>query len=89
MAQKDPSRTERATRKRLDKARKKGSVAKSQELPKIIVLFTGVMVLYFLIGHLGKEIQDIFTWSFKTDSQPSSPPAASTRSWSCSPKSWP
>jgi flagellar biosynthetic protein FlhB len=65
MAQPDPSRTEKATRKRRDKARKKGSVPKSQELPKIVVLFCGVVLLYFLIGNLGKEMQDIYRWSFR------------------------
>ncbi|QLA16410.1 flagellar biosynthesis protein FlhB [Desulfolutivibrio sulfoxidireducens] len=65
MAQKDPSKTEKATKKRLDKARNKGSVAKSQELPKIIVLFTGVVLLYFLIGNLSHELKDIYIWSFK------------------------
>ena len=64
--QQDPSKTERATPKRIRKARDKGSVAKSQELPKIIVLFVGVMFLYYFVGSIGHELRDVFTWAFKT-----------------------
>ena len=64
--QQDPSKTERATPKRLGKARKKGSVAKSQELPKIIVLFIGVMFLYHFVGNIGLEMREVFIWAFKT-----------------------
>lgn len=64
--QEDPSKTERATQKRVGKARKKGSVAKSQELPKIIVLFVGLMVLNFFLFRMDKEMREIFIWAFKT-----------------------
>lgn len=64
--QQDPSKTERATPKRLGKARKKGSVAKSQELPKVVVLIVAVIFLYHYVGRLGLELQEIYIWAFKT-----------------------
>ncbi|MEF3696947.1 flagellar biosynthesis protein FlhB [Desulfolutivibrio sp.] len=64
--QEDPSKTENATQKRVGKARKKGSVAKSQELPKIIVLFVGLMALNFFIVRMDQEMREIFIWAFKT-----------------------
>ena len=41
----DPSRTEQATPKRRDKARKEGNVPNSQELPKPVTLLAGLLVL--------------------------------------------
>jgi len=59
---KDPSKTEQATPKRRDKAREKGSVPRSQELPKLTVLFTGLFVIRLTIGSLGDELQEVFTF---------------------------
>ena len=52
----DPSKTEKATPKRRDKAREKGSVPRSQELPKLTVLMAGLFVLRILIGDLGDDL---------------------------------
>ncbi|MGE4536754.1 MAG: flagellar type III secretion system protein FlhB [Desulfovibrio sp.] len=57
----DPSKTEQATPKRRDKAREKGSVPRSQELPKLTVLFTGLFVIRLTISSLGDELQEVFT----------------------------
>jgi flagellar biosynthetic protein FlhB len=64
--QEDPSKTEDATRKRVGKAREKGSVAKSQELPKVIILIVGILILNITIGTLEKEMREVFIWAFKT-----------------------
>ena len=58
---KDPSKTEKATPKRLDKAREKGSVPRSPELPKLTVLMAGLFTLRLQIGTLSEELQNIFT----------------------------
>lgn len=58
---KDPSKTEKATPKRRDKAREKGSVARSQELPKLTVLVAGLFTIRALIGDLGNDLREIFT----------------------------
>jgi len=57
---KDPSKTEKATPKRQDKAREKGSVPRSQELPKLTVLFAGVFTLRFFIDDLNTELRKVF-----------------------------
>ncbi len=56
----DPSKTERATPKRRDKAREKGSVPRSQELPKLTVLMAGLFAIRVLITGLGDDIKAIY-----------------------------
>lgn len=60
MAQKDPSRTEQATRKRLNKARNKGNVAKSQEVSKAVTTFAGLVAITFMLGVLNEHMQEVF-----------------------------
>jgi flagellar biosynthesis protein FlhB len=60
MPQSDPSRTERATPKRVDKARKEGNVAKSQELSKVLVLAAGFVTLHLLFTVISSELAEIF-----------------------------
>ncbi len=57
----DPSKTEKATPKRRDKAREKGSVPRSQELPKLTVLMAGLLTVRFQIANLDEELREIFT----------------------------
>jgi flagellar biosynthesis protein FlhB len=57
----DPSKTEKATSKRRDKAREKGSVARSQELPKLTVLLAGLFTIRAMAGSLNEEMRDVFT----------------------------
>jgi flagellar biosynthetic protein FlhB len=48
-------KTERPTERRLQEARRKGDVAKSQEIPSVAVLLAGLMVLYFGGGFMLKQ----------------------------------
>ena len=66
MPQKDPSRTEQATPKRIKKARKEGNVHKSQELTKTVILLVGACMLYFWIGYIGKELAATMKHYFST-----------------------
>lgn len=56
----DPSKTEKATDKRRKKAREKGSVPRSQELPKLTVLMMGLFTIRIMIGSIGDEIRGIY-----------------------------
>ena len=62
MAQTDPSRTERATGKRRNKARNKGNVPKSQEMPKATVLLGGLVGLTVYVHVIGSQMADLYTW---------------------------
>lgn len=64
MAQHDPSRTEKATPKRLNKAREEGSVAKSQELPKPIILFLALLTIRFYLTTIRAEMENLMRWFF-------------------------
>jgi Flagellar biosynthesis pathway, component FlhB len=61
---KDPGRTEKATPKRRDKARKKGNVPRSAEVGKTITVVVGLIFLYLWIGHMGTEIQVFMRHTF-------------------------
>ena len=65
MAQHDPSRTEQATPKRRNKARKEGSVPKSQELPKPLTLLVGLVALRFYLETIQGEIKTLMRWFFQ------------------------
>jgi flagellar biosynthetic protein FlhB len=52
----DPSKTEEATERRKQEARKKGQVAKSMELNSVVVLFAMFLTLNFAGGWLYSEI---------------------------------
>ncbi len=62
MPQKDPSRTEAPTGKRIKKARGEGSVPKSQEAGKAFVVLAGVVGLWLFIGYLSNNIKNVFRW---------------------------
>lgn len=57
------NRTERPTQRRLQKAREKGQVARSKEVPAAFVLLGGLLVLSYsaqsLVGTLGVEMRDL------------------------------
>lgn len=57
----DPSKTEAATPKRINKAREEGNVAKSQELSKAISILAGLIALSFWVGYIGHEMRLLFT----------------------------
>jgi len=64
MADRDPERTERATAKRTEKAREKGSVPKSGQLTKTVVLIAGYIGLRLSIGSMYDEMREIWRWAF-------------------------
>ena len=54
---KDPGKTEKATPKRLNKARGKGNVPRSAELGKIITITIGLIIMYAWLGRIGMDMQ--------------------------------
>ncbi|MDY0274669.1 MAG: flagellar biosynthesis protein FlhB [Desulfomicrobium sp.] len=65
MSQKDPSRTEKATPKRRDKARKEGNVPKSQELSKPVVMIFGLLILRIYLDTIHTEMKSLMRWFFQ------------------------
>ncbi|MDE6735394.1 MAG: flagellar biosynthesis protein FlhB [Desulfovibrio sp.] len=74
-AQKDPSRTEEATPKRVKKQREEGNVPKSAELGKAVSLAGGMMALSVWIGPMADSIKAVFrrflvhSWEFDPNPQ--------------------
>ncbi len=64
MSREDPSRTEKATGRRVKKARDEGSVAKSGEVAKIIGLLVGTLALRYFIPFIYKNMIEVFEWFF-------------------------
>jgi flagellar biosynthesis protein FlhB len=64
MSREDPSRTEKATSKRVKKARDEGSIAKSSEVAKVVVLLTGVVAMRYMGEFYFKNLQEVFQWFF-------------------------
>lgn len=64
MANKDPSKTEKPTPKRIREARNKGNVAKSQEISTTVTILAGTIVAVIWFGVLGKELMDVFRFFF-------------------------
>lgn len=60
-------RTEQATAKRLDEARRKGQIPRSRELPMAAVLMAAALVLYSNGGQLGQAFKDMMTRSLRVD----------------------
>lgn len=65
MAQQDPSKTEKATKKRRDKQRDEGNVPKSQEFSKAIILLAGILTLRYMIGFYHDQFTEIYEWTFR------------------------
>lgn len=59
---KDPSKTEKATPKRINKARSEGNVAKSNELAKVLRLLSGLIILNLWLTYVGKDIMGLFKY---------------------------
>jgi flagellar biosynthetic protein FlhB len=49
-------KTEKASPRRREEARKKGEVAKSREIPSVMVLMTGLLALYYMGQHLFQKL---------------------------------
>lgn len=54
-------RTEKATQKRRQEARKKGQVAQSREIPSVMILMTALGIFYFAGSWIFWNISEIFT----------------------------
>lgn len=65
MPQQDPSRTEKPTGRRINKAREEGSVAKSADLSKAVTLLFGTVGAYYLCGHMSSHVMRLFIWFFQ------------------------
>lgn len=66
MPQSDPSRTEKPTPKRIRDARKKGNVAKSQEISTTVTILAGISIATLWFGNIGKEMLEIFRFFLTT-----------------------
>jgi len=64
MSREDPSRTEKATHKRVKKARDEGSVARSGEVSTVCVLLASVVSLRYMVGFYLKNFDEMFNWFF-------------------------
>lgn len=64
MSREDPSRTEKPTQKRITKARDEGSVAKSAEVGKVVVLLAGVLAMRYMGEFYFKNLKEVFQWFF-------------------------
>ena len=64
MSREDPSRTEKATPKRLKKARNEGSVPRSGEVSTVVVLLTAVIALRYMGEFYFNNFNEIFNWFF-------------------------
>lgn len=58
-------KTEPATAKKLDDARKEGQVAKSQELVSAFSLITLFLVLKIFVSYVGESLVNVFFWIFR------------------------
>ncbi len=59
---KDPSKTEDATPKQIQKARDEGNVPKSQELTKAVTACVAVIFLSAYAGTMGEHIREVYTF---------------------------
>ncbi len=63
----DPdSKTEEPTSKKISETRKKGQVAKSQELTYALSLIAIFLTLKFTVGMVGERFLDVFSWAYGT-----------------------
>ncbi len=63
---KDPSKTEKATPRRRQKAREEGQVLKSQDVPIALSLITVAALLYFYIPFAYKKLIAAFSYTFQS-----------------------
>jgi flagellar biosynthesis protein FlhB len=56
-------RTEQATPRRRDEARKKGQIARSREIPSVMVLMTGLLVLFLSGSYLLRSLSELLLQS--------------------------
>lgn len=61
---KDPSKTERATPKRRNKARREGNVPKSQEMTKTVTIVVGLLGMYLYFPVIVEHVSRVFRYFF-------------------------
>ncbi|MEO2068767.1 MAG: flagellar biosynthesis protein FlhB [Desulfurobacteriaceae bacterium] len=66
---KDPSKTEKATPRRRQKAREEGQVLKSQDVPIAFTLLITVILFYFYIPFVYSKLLKFFIFNFRTSSE--------------------
>ncbi|TFG91825.1 MAG: flagellar biosynthesis protein FlhB, partial [Syntrophobacterales bacterium] len=66
---KDQEKTEQATPKRREEARKKGQVAKSQEVASVAVLMSGLVFFYFASTGTADGLMRLMRWLFSQSGQ--------------------
>ncbi|KGI55890.1 flagellar biosynthesis protein FlhB [Campylobacter sp. MIT 97-5078] len=62
MAADDQEKTEEATSKKIEDARKDGNVPKSQDAAAVVTLIVGVVVVLFLVSFLGERIMNLYRY---------------------------
>ena len=62
---KDQERTEQATPKRKEEARRKGQTAKSREIPSVAVLGISLTLLYFYGSGMTEQLMDLMVSAFR------------------------
>jgi len=62
----DAEKTEQATPKRREEARKKGQVAISREISSVFVLFSSLMVFFFLGAYMHSKLIEMMRWLFQS-----------------------
>lgn len=62
MAGEDQEKTEEATSKKIEDARKEGNVPKSQDATAVVTLIVAITVTLFLIGFLGERITNLYKY---------------------------
>ncbi|ANE35389.1 flagellar export apparatus, flagellar biosynthetic protein FlhB [Campylobacter iguaniorum] len=58
----DQEKTEEATSKKLEDARKKGNVPKSQDVAGFVTLLVGIAVLVFLLSFMGSKVVNLYIY---------------------------
>lgn len=66
---KDQEKNEQATPKRREEARKKGQVAKSQEVASVAVLLSGLVFFYFASPGMADGLMRLMRWLFSQSGQ--------------------
>jgi flagellar biosynthetic protein FlhB len=62
-------RTEQATPRRREEARREGKVARSQELSSMLILFCGVTAMYFVMPSTINRLGEFSVWIFESAAQ--------------------
>ena len=62
MAADEQEKTEEATSKKIEDARREGNVPKSQDAAAVVTLLVGFVVVLFLIGFVSERIMNLYRY---------------------------